>query len=324
MLTLLANPPAPNRVSRRDQSEYRTLNVPRPLALWHLASIDAPTVAIVWSLAFAWTANIRLALWVPLLLALTTWAVYVGDRLLDAHSCLHWKRRSSLRERHYFHWRHRRVLLPLAVLAACAAAGIVFALMPPIAVRRDSILAAAALVYFSSVHGRRTVQRPAMKIRRSFPGKELLVGLLFTTGCVLPAWQRIHAFAAPGTLVWQFVIPAVYFAALAWLNCFSIAQWELADQADGACLGRVWVSFAKSACVKSPNFRSATLLAFAGLLLAALASASHPRPAALLAAGAASALLLALLDCIRHRITPLALRVAADLVLLTPALLLFR
>ena len=168
------------------------------------------------------------------------------------------------------------------------------------------------------------MQRPAMKIRPSFPGKELLVGLLFTTGCVLPAWQRIHAFAAPETSVWQFGIPAAYFAALAWLNCFSIAQWELADLADGACLDRVWASFAKSACVRSPNFLAATLLASAGLLLAALASASHSRVAVLLAAGAASALMLALLDCLRHRITPLALRVTADLVLLTPALLLLR
>jgi hypothetical protein len=322
--TLLANPPAQNRASRRGQSGKRILNAPRPLALWHLASIDAPTVAVVWSLAFAWAANIRLPIWVPLLLALTTWPVYVGDRLLDVRSCLHRNRRNSLRERHYFHWRHRRVLLPLAVVAACAAAGIVFALMPPIGVRRDSILAAAALVYFSGVHGTQNVQRPAVKLRRSFPSKELLVGLLFTAGCAMPAWQRIHASAAPGTSVWQFWIPAAYFAALASLNCFSIARWESADLADGARSDRAWMSFARSARIKSPNFLSASLLATAGGLLATLASTSHSRPAALLAAGAASALLLVLLDRTRHRITPLALRAAADLVLLTPALLLLR
>jgi hypothetical protein len=41
----------------------------------------------------------------------------------------------------------------------------------------------------------------------------------------------------------------------------------------------------------------------------------------LVAAGAASALLLALLDRLRRRLTPLALRAAADLVLLTPVLI---
>jgi hypothetical protein len=51
---------------------------------------------------------------------------------------------------------------------------------------------------------------------------------------------------------------------------------------------------------------------------------ARPRPAALTAAAAASALLLALLDRIRGRLTPLALRAAADLVLLTPLVLLLR
>jgi hypothetical protein len=50
----------------------------------------------------------------------------------------------------------------------------------------------------------------------------------------------------------------------------------------------------------------------------------QPRPAALIAAGAVSALLLALLDSLRDHLTPLALRVFADLVLLTPLALLVR
>ena len=61
--------------------------------------------------------------------------------------------------------------------------------------------------------------------------------------------------------------------------------------------------------------------ATAGLLLAAVLVAFQPRSAALVAAGAASALLLALLDRLRNRLTPVALRAAADLVLLTPLLL---
>jgi hypothetical protein len=319
----LINSPARDRASdlgqsaKRLPSAKRLLDAPRPLSLWHLASLDAPSVAVVWSLAVAWAANIRLPFWVPLLLGLATWSVYVGDRLLDARACLHSDRQNSLRERHYFHWRHRRVLLPLAVAAVCVAVGIVFALMPPIAVRRNSILAAAALVYFSGVHARQISHQPALKLRHSFPGKELLVALLFTTGCVMPTWQRLHLSPVPASLFWQISIPAVYFAALAWLNCFSIAQWESANVADGA-------SFAKPTRMKSRSFLLAASLATGGALLASLASTSHPRAAALLAAGTASALLLALLDRMRHHVTPLALRVAADLVLLTPLLLLLQ
>ncbi len=72
------------------------------------------------------------------------------------------------------------------------------------------------------------------------------------------------------------------------------------------------------------NLFAALLVAFAGMLLAAIAGAGHSHSAALLTAGAVSALLLALLDRMRTRMTPLALRAAADLVLLTPLVLFLR
>jgi hypothetical protein len=69
-------------------------------------------------------------------------------------------------------------------------------------------------------------------------------------------------------------------------------------------------------------FPAGCVLALAGLLLACILSHPQPRSAALAAAGAISALLLAALDGFRNRLTPLALRAAADLVLLTPLFLL--
>jgi hypothetical protein len=59
------------------------------------------------------------------------------------------------------------------------------------------------------------------------------------------------------------------------------------------------------------------------MLLSAALAFNH-RIALLVASGAASALLLALLDRLRGRLTPLALRAAADLVLLTPLPFLLR
>ena len=63
------------------------------------------------------------------------------------------------------------------------------------------------------------------------------------------------------------------------------------------------------------------MVALTGILFAASAVFVQPNVAALLAAAAASAILLAILDHIRTRLTKLALRSAADLVLLTPMLL---
>jgi hypothetical protein len=278
-------------------------DAPAVLRLWHLASLDAPSVALVWSLAFAWVVHVRLPLWVSVLLTLTVWSVYVIDRLLDARSALRSAALYRLRERHLFHWRHRRILLPLATAAAAAAACMVFTLMPPIARERNSILAAASLVYFTRVH---TGHELSPLIPRLL-SKELLVGLLFTAGCVLPAFSRVTIGATFPTrsLIAPLLIPAVLFTLLAWLNCHAIDHWE-----------------SNPPSANRFSIRSlAILLALASLLVAAVLGA-HPRSAVLLIAGSAAALLLALLDRLRSRLTPVALRAAADLVLLTPALLL--
>ncbi len=289
------------------------------LELWHLASLDAPTVAVVWALSFACAAGVRLPFWVPVLLALSSWAVYVGDRLLDAHVALLSGETGNLRERHYFHWRNRKILAPLASVSACIAAGIVFAWMPLLARERNAVLAAAALAYFARVHFRAlapmTSQAPSanhgdfrldtpalypcsgVRLPARIPVKELLVGILFTAACVLPAWTRTAAASR------SLLIPALLFALLAWLNCHLIESWESG---------------------RTPSRLTPTLLYLAGLLLAATRATSQPRSAALLAAGAVSAFLLALLDQLRPRLSPVTLRTASDLVLLTPLALLIR
>lgn len=271
------------------------IHAPKALALWHLASLDAASVAVAWSLAFAWVAGVRLPPWTPMLLALVAWTVYVGDRLLDARANLRRGDLDQLCERHYFHWRHRYVLVPLAAGTALAAASIIWIAMPRGALAPNTMLGAAAFAYFSGVHARRKLPRLLTK--------EFLVGVIFTAACALPAWLRMRAPVAP---LWAFGGVAAYFGALAWLNCYAIAQWE-SGRAELARLARVR--------------RLGAALALAGLLLACFVTPADARAGALLVAGAASALLLALLDRERDRLTPLALRALADFVLLTPLLM---
>ncbi|MFP5248951.1 MAG: hypothetical protein ACLGP3_03895 [Acidobacteriota bacterium] len=259
------------------------------LRFWHLASFDAPTVAAVWSLAFAWIVRVRLPLWVLALQILVVWVVYVGDRLLDARAGLRRWSRHGLRERHNFHWRRRRLLIPLAVAAALASAFIALRWMPLRVTERDSVLGLASLAYFTRVHA------GGVRHRRSrLFSKELLVGVLFTIGCALPAWSR------SGLL--PIAAPALFFAAVAWLNCRAIDRWE-AEAPSGR------------------TFRIAAPIAAAGAASALVLSAAQPRAAALVAAGAISALLLGLLDRAAPRLKPVTLRALADFVLLVPALL---
>lgn len=282
----LANP---LRECEESSERTRTWQAPRALHLWHLASLDAPTVAVVWALAFANAAGVHLELWVWLLLACGTWTVYIGDRLLDAHRAIRADNLDALRERHYFHWRHRRLLIPFACSTAAVAIELVARRMPVAVRSRDSVLAAAALMYFSGVH--MTPELPGWV--RKLVSKELLVGLLFTAGCAAPTLSRLH-FAR-----WPFFACLGLFAALAWVNCAAIEGWE-------------------SSRSRTAIVRSTSVLGACGVAASVAFAATDTRASALACSVAASAFLLWLLDRIRNRVSPLTLRALADVVLLTP------
>src|ERR1700743_574607 len=77
------------------------------LHFWHLLSLDAPTVAALWTYFIAAARRGRTPRFAPFVMFLTVWIVYVGDRLLDISS-LH---RQSLNperlgEPHHFHQAH--------------------------------------------------------------------------------------------------------------------------------------------------------------------------------------------------------------------------
>jgi hypothetical protein len=324
---VLANPTTPSpgcaqiagqaRADAAMRSATRCIEVPAPLAFWHLASLDAPTVAVVWALGFAWAARVPLPAWSPILLALVAWPVYIADRLLDVRSVLHSAQDHPLRQRHHFHWQYRWLFIPLGVVSACAAVWIIVAYMPVAVRERNSILAAAGLAYFSSVHAGRTFPRILSRIFAPLLAKETLVAVIFTAACALPALSRaaVRAPLESAFALWPLVIAISVFTLLAWLNCQSIERWE-SCQSGG-------IPFHGDAPRGSGTFPQAVGLGLSGLVLAVALSFNH-RIALLVASGAAAALLLAVLDRLRDRLTPLALRAAADLVLLTPMLLLLR
>ena len=288
-----AKPPA-QRENTGACTRTHTSQALRALHLWHLGSLDAPTVAIAWTLAFAWTVGVHLDRWVPLLIACGTWTVYVGDRLLDAQRAMRSGNLSALHERHYFHWRHRRVLIPIACATATIATVLVAQCMPVAVRSRDSVLAAAALMYFSGVH---TAARIPDWLRK-LASKESLVGLLFTAGCAAPALSRLHSSHAP-----IFACLAL-FVLLAWANCAAIESWESTHH-------------------QSAIFRRTLVLGVAAISISGALAFTDMRATSLASSAAASAFLLALLDRKRATVSPLTLRALADLVLLTPLFLVF-
>jgi hypothetical protein len=302
------NPPVPEAFARRT-----AWNGPAALKYWHLASLDAPSVAAAWACAFAWAAQVHVSPGMVAVLALVVWVIYVADRLLDARAGLDGSGRHNLQERHWFHWRHRRALAVLAGVAAGSAGWMIVSRWHAGALGRDSLMGLATLAYFSGVHGSGAHGRglrsgwvAALKKRVArVVSRELIVGVIFSAGCVVPVLPLAQSGVVQ--VCARLAVPAAAFAALVWLNVKAIGCWETVTPGSSRERG-----------MRKTAFLLAAVCGGGGVAAAGL----EPRVGLLLALVAVSSLLLALLDGMRERMDAVTLRAAADLVLLTPVLLL--
>jgi hypothetical protein len=265
---------------------------------WHLLSLDAPTLAVLWAWTIARAVGVPASGQTLAVLGLGTWLLYIADRLLDGRAGFF---RDDLRQRHVFHARHRRSFLVVGAVALVPL-GWLIAVMPVLARREDACLFVAAMLYFAAVH------LPIPRIHVRFL-RELAVALVFACATAVPAWSE--SAVAHDDLLWIVGL----FAALCWLNCDAIHVWERAQPPRRWSLVSTW---------------ALAISAVAGMLMSA---AVHHAPVfRLLAAMLGSALLLFGLDrdFSRARRNPspdgelslLALRILADAALLTPLLLL--
>ena len=249
---------------------------------WHLLSLDAPTVAAAWTWFIARCAGIALPRTVTAAMFLAVWLLYAADRLLDG---LGKGREGELEARHRFHRAHRKSF-GLAMIAATVA------LLPlVIAMARQPVnafwpfveLGVALAGWFGIIH----LARPLWSLRGA---KELAPGLFFGAAVFLPTLAR-----APELRSWL-EVAAVVFGLVCWLNCRFIDHWEHAG-AGG---------------------RTPVLAAALGVVSAGLAAVRlEPMTPVLLAVTLAAAGLL-WLDRVQGRLDRTTLRAAADLVLLTP------
>jgi hypothetical protein len=272
-------------------------------ALWHLLSLDAPTVAALWALFFARAMHLHLPIVQALLLALGTWLLYVTDRILDGlrHGGAEW-----LRERHLFHARHRIAFLSAAVLLASLLAWSVILHMRPEALHDNLGIALCVLLYLYSVH-RRT--HSAASLAPRLP-KELAVAIIFAAATAVPAWSRLGS-AGFATGKEQLAPAVLFFAMLCWVNCVGIDKWETRGPVTLAAQPHATTRWA------SLHLRLIVTIIALFAVAAALLAPSRGLMAVYLAALLSSGLLL-VLDARSAHLSPLHLRIAADAALLTP------
>ena len=169
--------------------------------MWHLLSLDAPLVAVVWTCLLGWGVDATPTLPEVSALGLAVWMLYALDRLLDSL-----RGKSPLEDRHRFHRQHWRQFVLMLALAIPIESWIVLAL--PHNIRSAWMLLGIPLAAYLLLIHRTSLRLP----------KEFVVALFFASACAMPAATRVGAtpLLAEGSL----------FALLCWTNCVAIARWE--------------------------------------------------------------------------------------------------
>ncbi len=275
---------------------------------WHLLSLDAPTVAVLWSWSVAAALGVRLPASALLLLALGTWLVYVADRILDG---LHVGSPAALRERHFFYARYRTAFLIASVPVGLLLLWLIISRMIPAARHDDIVVFSLALIYFCVVH----ICGP--EAERWLP-KELAVGMIFAAATAVPAWSRLSAVRTPQLIPERLFlgVTVLFFSALCWLNCVAIEKWESARDSSRPNSHRstLWAQrHIRQLCLEI--VLAAVLAAGISRLLHAAASLT-----AIFLACALTAAGLGALDYWQDRVptSSFYLRIAADAAMLTP------
>ena len=269
-----------------------------PLVFWHLLSLDAPTIAALWTWFIASANHIRLPLSSAVAMAIAVWMLYAADRLMDARLIdTNQKHHEALEARHYFHHRHRTTFLT-GILFASIALAILLPRLEAEAIRLYLILAALVFGYFILIHATHGAHR--------LP-KEIAVGLFFSAATFIPTVARRP------DLRLSLLPSALFFAALCSLNCLFIYAWEH---------GNPHVTHASHPATRFALRHLPFITIIVLITGIALSLFDRQTPWPIPCAIAISAPLLLLLDKYQRRIAPITLRAAADLALTTPLLLL--
>jgi len=262
--------------------------------MWHLLSLDAPTVATVWTIFIARSVGLTLPWESPVAMFAAVWMLYAADRLLDARPLAEGSTPAELEARHRFHHKHRKGFLCGIVTAALALA-VLLPRMDAAALHLYCLLAALLAAWLLLIH-----LLPAHGADAHRLPKELAVGVCFPAAVFIPTVARttspVHA-----------LLPsAIFLGMVCTLNCLFIYAWEHPDLRR-ASWSTHWAA---------QRLRMLTAAVTAAAIVAAWLGHGALRPIA--AACALSAALLGILNLQRARMNPVNLRAAADLSLLTP------
>lgn len=172
--------------------------------------LDAPLVAVAWQYLFSRVLTLPVPVETSAALFITAWLIYLADRLVDTFS-LDPTRAISLR--HQFCAQHRRTWISvMVVLSVCD----VWLLTREVDSRIVQFGAGVAAVTFLYL----LLNYMTPRVWRAFPLKEITIGSVFAAGTVAALLPQMPTINGP------LLLTLLLFAALCSLNCINIAFWE--------------------------------------------------------------------------------------------------
>jgi hypothetical protein len=265
----------------------------------HLLSLDAVLVGILWQLLFERALHVGLAPVVNLITALVIWLIYVADRILDSYQPAE---DAGEAVRHRFYRAHRVAFLPVFSGVLVMTGWIAWADLGFKTWRDGLLLGAMVGGYFAVVHV------GGSRGRKWFP-KEIAVAILFGIGTFLPVSVRVEQLPS------RFFLPFLLFLLVLWMNTLII------EYSEWVTLRRRDIDRPHESTILVGRHLAAFGAGVGVLALGAMASRWFPLTRPILLAEGLSALGLGMLGWQWRRISSYAVRVTADVLLLTPLLL---
>jgi hypothetical protein len=289
---MIEAPASKSFTARRAVPERKRIS---PLLWMNLVCLDAPAVAVSWQWLFARAFHVAVPHAATAALFLTAWFIYLADRFGDSIS-LDADAPMSLRQR--FCLGHMRAWITVLIGIALADVLIVATKLDALAVIVGGGIAAFALVYL-------TVNRLRPDIWRVLHLKEISIGFIFAAGTMVGLLRSLTSAALPAWIL---------FASLCSLNCISIAVWERGLDVAQKRIS-IATEFPRLERYLAPVF---IVICLTSLSLVVLSRLAWP----LYACITLSAFALRLIHLLRNGIDSDVRTALADLVLLTPLLLL--
>lgn len=272
----------------------------RPWIWPGLLSLDAPIVAVLWLLLFSESLRVRVPATEIAVLAMAVWLIYVADRIMDS---FRESESEPLAPRHRFYREYRAAFVAPFCGILLLAAWMAWTKFDERTLRGGVALAAIVGAYFGVVHLSGSVAQ------RWFP-KELAVAVLFCAGTCLPVFVRVRTPSIPD------IAGFIGFVLVAWMNTALIEYTEWIALRDGGAEQPPALTITLARAIVPLGIAIAAL----SLIAVALPTFRDVRPVLLAESG--SALALAGLRASWQRISTYVLRISADAVLCTPAVLL--